>query len=75
MDGSRRRVQFYIFPFNFIFFRYTEEKTMDATLSKLTTMALSKAFTTEKKVKPAKHESVVAEVGQTIKSVVKTITG
>ena len=52
-----------------------EEKTMDATLAKLTTTALSKAFTAEKKVKPAKNESVVEEVGKTIKNVVKTITG
>ena len=52
-----------------------EEKTMDATLSKLTTTALSKAFTAEKTAKPAQHELVVEEVGKTIKKVVKTITG
>ena len=52
-----------------------EEKTMDATLSKLTTTALAKAFTAEKMVKPAKNESVVEEVGKAVKKVVKTITG
>ena len=52
-----------------------EEKAMDATLSKITTGALSRAFVAEQSAKPAEEASTVEEVGKTIKKVVKKITG
>lgn len=52
-----------------------EEKAMDATLSKITTVALSRAFAAEQSVRPAEHASPVEEVGKAVKQVVKKIMG
>lgn len=52
-----------------------EEKAMDATLSKITTAALSRAFTAEQSAKATPEPGPVEEVGKAIKKVVRQITG
>ena len=52
-----------------------EEKAMDAAMAKATNQALSRAFTAEKTARPSEELGVVAEVEQSLKKVVKKITG
>ena len=52
-----------------------EEKAMDATLAKMTTAALSRAFSAEKAAQAAPETGLVEEVGKTIKKAVQKITG
>lgn len=52
-----------------------EEKAMDATLSKMTTAALSRAFAAEKSAQASPETGAVEEVGKVIKRAVKKITG
>ena len=52
-----------------------EEKATDALLAKASNAAFAKAFAAEKTAQPAEATGVVAEVEQSIKKVVKKITG